>query len=116
MQLSGIGDPDKLRSVGITPLVHLRDVGEHLTDHPILGMPWFANSTKTEDEISRNATLAAELYAQWNATGTGIYADGSPVQIMWARVTNESTLFNSTVPDPSAGPTSPHLEIITNVR
>jgi choline dehydrogenase len=33
LQLSGIGDPDHLRSVGVQPLHELRGVGEHLQDH-----------------------------------------------------------------------------------
>lgn len=116
LQLSGIGDPDKLRSVGITPLVNLSDVGENLVDQPILGSQWFANSTATNDQITRDATLATELYAQWNASGTGPYADGSPPQLIWTRVSNESTFFNDTFPDPASGPTSPHIEISVEVR
>lgn len=116
MQLSGIGNPDKLRSVGITPLVNLSDVGENLADHPLVGSHWLANSTETTDQIARNATLAAELYAQWNASGTGPYADGAPVQILWTRVSNESTFFNDTVPDTASGPTSPHIELAAEVR
>ncbi len=33
LQLSGIGDPDHLRSVGVQPLHELPGVGEHLQDH-----------------------------------------------------------------------------------
>jgi len=33
LQVSGIGDADHLRSVGVTPLHHLPGVGEHLQDH-----------------------------------------------------------------------------------
>ena len=33
LQLSGIGDADHLRSVGVTPVHHLPGVGEHLQDH-----------------------------------------------------------------------------------
>ena len=116
LQLSGIGDEKKLRSVGITPVVNLSEVGGNLADHPFLGLQWFVNSTQTEDNISRNATLAAELLAQWNASGTGIYANGAPPQLTWTRVANESTVFNGTVQDTSSGPISPHIEIITEVR
>ena len=34
LQLSGIGNSDALRSVGITPVSHLPAVGAHLNDHP----------------------------------------------------------------------------------
>jgi choline dehydrogenase len=33
LQLSGVGDPDHLQSVGVEPLHELRGVGEHLQDH-----------------------------------------------------------------------------------
>ena len=33
LQVSGIGDADHLRSVGVTPTYHLPGVGEHLQDH-----------------------------------------------------------------------------------
>jgi choline dehydrogenase len=33
LQVSGIGDADHLRSVGVTPVHHLPGVGEHLQDH-----------------------------------------------------------------------------------
>jgi choline dehydrogenase len=33
LQLSGVGDPEHLKSVGVEPLHELRGVGEHLQDH-----------------------------------------------------------------------------------
>ncbi len=33
LQLSGVGDPDHLASVGVEPIVELPGVGEHLQDH-----------------------------------------------------------------------------------
>lgn len=33
---SGIGDPDELNALNITPIVHLRGVGKNLHDHPTL--------------------------------------------------------------------------------
>jgi choline dehydrogenase len=33
LQLSGVGDPEHLRSVGVEPVHELRGVGEHLQDH-----------------------------------------------------------------------------------
>ncbi|KAK0457366.1 uncharacterized protein EV420DRAFT_1644124 [Desarmillaria tabescens] len=44
---SGIGDADKLSSVGITPTVHLPDVRKNLTDHPRYALAWTINSTDT---------------------------------------------------------------------
>ena len=33
LQLSGVGDADHLRSVGVTPVAHVPGVGEHMKDH-----------------------------------------------------------------------------------
>src|SRR5690606_11171615 len=33
LMLSGIGDPDHLREMGITPVVESREVGQNLQDH-----------------------------------------------------------------------------------
>ncbi|MGB8361309.1 MAG: FAD-dependent oxidoreductase [Acidimicrobiia bacterium] len=35
LQLSGIGDPEHLRRIGIEPVVESRSVGENLQDHPV---------------------------------------------------------------------------------
>ncbi|GAY18146.1 GMC family oxidoreductase [Mycobacterium sp. shizuoka-1] len=40
LQLSGVGAPDHLRSVGITPVVDSPRVGTNLTDHPATAMSW----------------------------------------------------------------------------
>jgi choline dehydrogenase len=36
LMLSGIGDPERLRKVGISPIVHLPGVGQNFQDHPLL--------------------------------------------------------------------------------
>ncbi|KAH9934335.1 aryl-alcohol oxidase-like protein [Fomitopsis serialis] len=111
LQLSGIGDPTLLQAVNITPLVNLTDVGQNLSDHPLLGNPWVVNSTATWDDIFRNASLANELFLQWNSTGTGPYVDDGTNQIAWIRLLNETEVF-ANFTDPSAGPASPHIEIL----
>ncbi len=40
LQLSGIGDPDHLRTLGIVPVVESPRVGTNLTDHPATAMSW----------------------------------------------------------------------------
>ncbi|KAK0437902.1 aryl alcohol oxidase, partial [Desarmillaria tabescens] len=44
---SGIGDADELTAVGVTPTVHLPDVGKNLTDHPRWGVAWLVNDSNT---------------------------------------------------------------------
>ncbi|KZT63569.1 GMC oxidoreductase [Daedalea quercina L-15889] len=111
LQLSGIGNPETLQALNITPVVNLTDVGQNLSDHPLLGNPWVANSTETWDNIFRNTSLANELFLQWNATGTGPFVDDGTNQIAWVRLQNETELFRNYT-DPSAGPASPHIEIL----
>lgn len=50
--LSGIGDPDDLRSHGITPQVDNRSVGLNLQDHPGLGMTWAAGIPTFNSEMA----------------------------------------------------------------
>jgi choline dehydrogenase len=47
LQLSGIGDPDRLKTAGVTPLVELKGVGENLQDHLDVILSWETPTTKT---------------------------------------------------------------------
>ncbi|HWF76348.1 MAG TPA: choline dehydrogenase [Caulobacteraceae bacterium] len=47
LQLSGIGDPDKLKAVGVTPVHELKGVGENLQDHLDVILSWDTPNTKT---------------------------------------------------------------------
>lgn len=111
LQLSGIGDSALLASLNITTILDLDDVGKNLADHPFLGNHWLVNSTSTFEAVGRNASLAADLLAQWNATGTGLFSDPGANQIGWMRLASNSSIFQQ-YPDPSAGPTSPHYEFL----
>ncbi|KAJ7650955.1 alcohol oxidase [Roridomyces roridus] len=108
---SGIGDATELSQLGI-PLVHnLPSVGKNLTDHPIVRVSWFVNSNTTFDDAERNATVAAEVFAQWNTTRTGLLSDSTSSQIGWLRLPESSPILRG-VTDPSSGPLSPHIELI----
>ncbi|KAJ7876151.1 aryl-alcohol oxidase [Mycena olivaceomarginata] len=109
---SGIGDPQSLTSLGITPVHNLPSVGQNLTDHTLVRISWQVNSTDTFDESERNATIAAEELNRWNTTKTGPLVDALTNQIGWLRLSKDS--FGN-LTDPSAGPHSPHYEfLITN--
>ncbi|VDC04855.1 unnamed protein product [Peniophora sp. CBMAI 1063] len=109
--LAGIGDASYLSSVGVTPLVDLPDVGQNLQDHVFMPVSWNVSSNNTFDNIRNDATLAAELLEQWNTTRTGFLADGPNNVFGWLRIPDNSSIF-STAKDPSAGPTSAHIELI----
>ncbi|KAJ6498230.1 alcohol oxidase [Mycena vulgaris] len=102
---SGIGDPQSLDSLGITPVHNLPSVGQNLTDHTV-------NSTDTFDELERNATITTKKLNRWNITKTGPLVDALTNQIGWLRLPRDS--FGN-LTDPSAGPHSPHYEfLLTN--
>lgn len=112
LQLSGVGDSVLLASLNISTILNLADVGKNLSDHPFLGNHWLVNSTSTFEAVGRNASLAADLLAQWNATGTGLLSDPGANQIGWMRLAPNASIFQQYGPDPSAGPTSPHYELL----
>ncbi|KAG1801876.1 aryl-alcohol oxidase-like protein [Suillus variegatus] len=111
LQLSGVGDSALLASLNITTILDLGDVGKNLSDHPFLANHWLVNSTSMFEKVSRNATLTADLLAQWNATGTGLFSDPGANQISWKRLPSNSSIFQQ-YPDPSAGPASAHYELL----
>ena len=74
-------------------------------------MPWYSTDNFTIDDIVRNSTLQDELIEQWATTQTGPLVD-SPVDVFGFLRVNSSVLGG---PDPSAGPTSSHIELVTTV-
>ncbi|KAF9061024.1 GMC oxidoreductase-domain-containing protein, partial [Rhodocollybia butyracea] len=105
---SGIGNSTTLSRLGIPPLVNLPSVGQNLSDQPVFSNPFLVNSTKTLDNLNRNATLLNEEYTRFNKTGTGPLVDIANNQIAFFRV-NESV--TDTFGDPASGEDSPHLEM-----
>ena len=136
--LSGIGDAEYLSSMGIKTIVDLPAVGKNLhvsaqycllfqwlpmifnlaiQDHAYLAFSWSVNSNDTLDDLHRNATLAEEFLALWKINGTGPLGTGSASMFGWLRIPDSTRFFKSQgVPDPSAGPTSAHVEFILSVR
>ncbi|KAI0055436.1 aryl-alcohol oxidase-like protein [Artomyces pyxidatus] len=110
--LSGVGNSSSLSALGIHTVVNSPFVGQNLQDHPLLANQWLVNSNTTLDDISRNATLSADLLAQWEETRTGQFADGGGGlnQFAWLRLPANSSVFDG-FKDPSAGPTSAHIEL-----
>ncbi|CAK5270686.1 unnamed protein product [Mycena citricolor] len=109
---SGIGDAHALSKLGIWPVHNLPSVGQNLTDHPALHTLWLVNSTNTYETLKRNATVAVAALAEWTQMKQGPLVTGPGSHIGWARVSgNDSTIFDNTA-DSSAGPTSPHFELI----
>ncbi|KAG6879365.1 hypothetical protein C0992_003283 [Termitomyces sp. T32_za158] len=110
----GLGEPKKIRpqclvlsAVGVEPIVDLPDVGINLSDHAVIGNPWSVNGNDTFETIRRNPGPAL---AQWEESKTGPYSDAILDHIAFVRVPQQ--LVPS--PDTTAGPNSPHFEIIVS--
>ncbi|KAF7777703.1 CAZyme family AA3 [Agaricus bisporus var. burnettii] len=106
---SGIGDAQELQSVGIRPLANLPSLGKNLTDHPFLHVYFAAHNA--EPNVLANPTLLAEALEQWNSSRTGPLSNIVNHSVIWGRLPN-----NASFDDPSAGPTSPHWELLPSVN
>ncbi|KAJ7919791.1 aryl-alcohol-oxidase from pleurotus Eryingii [Mycena leptocephala] len=108
---SGIGNSSTLTSLGITPAHNLPSVGQNLSDHSLVFFSFLVNSNDTYETAERNATLAAEQFAQWNTSRTGPLVDNPLSHMGWLRIPNNSSIFEN-FPDPAAGPNTSHYELI----
>jgi choline dehydrogenase len=61
LELSGIGQPERLRALGIAPVHALPGVGEHYQDHYAVRMHWRVRSAVTVNQRARGPRLALEL-------------------------------------------------------
>ncbi len=114
MLLSGIGPAAQSKALGITPIVDSPDVGQNMQDHPLLSTNYEVSSTETLDNLVTNTTLQAEALALWQSNRTGDFTLGVCNQWVWGRLPDNDPIFNEVV-DPSAGPTSPHYQLIFSV-
>ncbi|KAF7322093.1 Alcohol oxidase [Mycena kentingensis (nom. inval.)] len=110
---SGIGDATALSALGIKPLHNLPSVGANLTDHPLLPLAWFVdtNTSDTFDPIFQDPAVMQRVVEQWKETRTGRLTEVALSQLAWLRIPSNSTIFDTT-PDPAAGPTTAHYEML----
>ncbi|KAG6876323.1 hypothetical protein C0992_013370 [Termitomyces sp. T32_za158] len=108
---SGIGNSADLKAVGIKPIVDLPDVGENMADHPLLGNGFSVNSTDTFDIFFQNTTVRAEDIEFWEDKGQGFLVDTIASHLAFIRLPSDDPIFKTNV-DPSAGPRSPHYELL----
>ena len=113
--LSGVGNTTEQVSCGIEPVVDLPEVGKNLQDHPIVATSWTVNSSHTRDDIWRNSTTFNNLLQQWRENKTGPMASTMTMELGWLRLQADSEILQTFV-DPSAGPATPHLELLWQVR
>ncbi|KAJ6518182.1 hypothetical protein C8R47DRAFT_1205247 [Mycena vitilis] len=108
---SGIGNSSTLSALGIDPLHDLPSVGQNLTDHPLTSLSFLVNSNNTYETAERNATLAAEQFAQWNNSRSGPLVDPTGGPKGWLRIPDNSSIFER-FPDPAAGLNTAHYELL----
>ncbi|KAJ7353650.1 alcohol oxidase [Mycena albidolilacea] len=106
---SGIGDRNILDPLGILTVLHLPSVGQNTSDHPIVSASWSVNFNQTLESIVQNTTRFNEVYAQWNESHTGPFAMSATTNVAWLRL--DTSIFGNHT-DPSAGPDTPHIEIL----
>ena len=70
LNLSGVGDPDRLRAAGITPIHELRGVGENLQDHLDVAVNWACTQPVTLYNDTKGLKRLA-LGVQYMLTGKG---------------------------------------------
>lgn len=76
LELSGIGNPDLLRSLGIPVMHALPGVGENYIDHFATRMNWRVKNNVTLNEMSRGWRLGKEVLKYFSAK-TGILTLGT---------------------------------------
>jgi choline dehydrogenase len=76
LQLSGVGDPDVLRDIGVTTLVATRSVGRNLRDHFLMIVVQRVRGITTLNERSRGLRLVSEL-AKYAFLGSGLLTLGT---------------------------------------
>ena len=116
LMLSGIGPSSHLVSIGVNALVDNPAVGQHLVDHPFVSNQ-FGVATAEDDlnePIARNSTLFNELLTQWETEKRGVMVNGDSNHVGWLRIPEDDPVWE-TEEDPSAGPTSPHYELLFKV-
>ena len=70
LELSGVGDGERLRGLGIEAVHHLPGVGENLQDHFAIRMSWRVTGSTTYNEKTRGLGLIREGFKYlWNRTG-----------------------------------------------
>ncbi|KAH9480023.1 Pyranose dehydrogenase 3 [Psilocybe cubensis] len=110
---SGVGGKTALEKLDIVSQVDIEDVGQNLSDHPIITFAWLVNASTTYDDFNRNITLQNEEIQIWNKTRQGVFVNGIAQHIGFVRVPDNSSIFQS-APNPSSGPNSPHFEIFVS--
>ncbi|KAL1849100.1 hypothetical protein VTK73DRAFT_9969 [Phialemonium thermophilum] len=86
LELSGIGDPEILRSVGITPLVSNPEVGEHMQDHIATAQVFQLSPGEISADLFMDPEMAASAQKEYAESKTGPLAAGGNVIVPFSMV------------------------------
>ncbi len=87
LMLSGIGDGDALRALGIATVAHSPDVGRNLQDHLIAKFIWRTKPCGTMNEVLASRLRQAAAGLDWALRGAGPLAIGAGEATGFIRVT-----------------------------
>ncbi|KAK0493185.1 alcohol oxidase [Armillaria luteobubalina] len=105
---SGVGHTDELAVLGITPTLHLPDVGKNLSDQLSMMVTWTVNDTQMIECVYwRNETLREEVLAEWQSNRTGFLANSPSNHLGFFRLEDELMEV-----DPCAGNKTGHYELV----
>jgi len=76
LELSGVGDPERLKQHGINVVLARKGVGENYIDHYATRMNWRVRNAVTLNEMSRGVRLASQV-ARYYASRQGILTLGT---------------------------------------
>jgi 4-pyridoxate dehydrogenase len=104
LMLSGIGDGDRLRTMGIAPRAHLPGVGRNLQDHPAVALRWSRpNAGPFRDEMRADRMIVNLMRAYFLRSGPATYLPGGTFAFIKTRpemaVPDIQFLFPAAPPD-----------------
>ncbi|KAH8079096.1 aryl-alcohol-oxidase from pleurotus Eryingii [Cristinia sonorae] len=111
LQLSGVGNKNTLRALGIPSVADLPEVGENLADHPLLANYFEVQSNGTWDDVLRNGDVFGQTMGRWQAERQGLFVDSPGNTVGFFKVPSGSPALRG-IQDPSSGSKSPHTELI----
>jgi choline dehydrogenase len=89
LQLSGIGDPAHLRSLGIEVIREAPQVGRNLSDHYAVPVSVRIRNTPSVNEMKRQPRLALEVL-RWLVTGRGALTFGATTASVFCRSSRDA--------------------------
>ncbi|EIN09539.1 pyranose dehydrogenase [Punctularia strigosozonata HHB-11173 SS5] len=109
--LSGIGEARSLSVLNISTIIDLPDVGQGVSDHPVLPAQWTVKPQRTLGTFLDDPANLTAAMAEWNNTHQGPLSFTITPQLGWKRLSDDDPLLQN-VSDPAAGPKSPHFELL----